>query len=70
MDSTSSNDTSLITLTLMSTVSDEQGKLTHHPQSHPISLESVTKVKTMALNWGVMKDQKSEHHVSQASKLF
>jgi hypothetical protein len=70
MDSTSSNDTSLIKFTLMSTVSEEQGKLTHQPQSHPISVESIRKVKTMALNWGIMKDQNSEHHVSQTSKLF
>jgi len=54
----------------MSTVSEEQGKLTHQPQSHPISVESIRKVKTMALNWGIMKDQNSEHHVSQTSKLF
>jgi hypothetical protein len=51
MDSASS-DTSLITLTLISTVSEEQGKLTHQPQSHPVSLESIKKVKTMALKWG------------------
>jgi len=53
----------------MSTVSEESGKLTHQPQSHPMLVESITKVKTMTLNWGIMKDQNSEHHVSQASKL-
>jgi hypothetical protein len=52
MDSTSFNDTKLIKLRVMSTVSEERGKLTHQPQSHPISEESITKVKTMALNWG------------------
>jgi hypothetical protein len=69
MDSTSFNDTSLIKLSVMSPVSEERDKLTHQTQSNPISVESITKVKTMTLNWGIMKDQNSEHHVSQASKL-
>jgi len=53
----------------MSTVSEKRDKLTQQPQSHPISVESITKVKTTALNWGITKDQNSEQHVSQASKL-